>query len=81
MPEDLVRDRARETDPARTLRRRGEHDRGRGDREVRSMVLAEAEDVEPDLLGALDLLEEVPESLCRADTRPVSGSGVSSAKV
>ena len=31
------------------------------------MVLAEAEDVEPDLVGELDLLEQVAESLGRAD--------------
>ena len=40
-------------------RRRGEHDRRRGDDEVRPVVLADAEDVEPDLVGELDLLEQV----------------------
>ena len=58
-----------------------EHDRGRGDDEVRAMVLAHAEDVEADLVGELDLLHQVAQPLLRADVRPVAGSGVSSAKV
>ena len=52
-------DRARQPDPRRARGRRGEHDRGRGDGEVRPVVLADAEDVEPDLVGELDLLEQV----------------------
>ena len=44
-------------------RRGGEHDRGRGDDEVRPVVLADAEDVEPDLVGQLDLLEQVAHPL------------------
>ena len=39
--------------------RGGEHDRGRRDGEVGPVVLADAEDVEPDLVGELDLLDQV----------------------
>ena len=52
--------------------RRGEHDRRRRDGEVGPVVLADAEDVEPDLVGQLDLLEQVAQPLlgvgrpCRA---------------
>ena len=42
-------DRARQPDALRALGRGREHDRGRGDGEVRPVVLADAEDVEPDL--------------------------------
>ena len=44
---------------------RGEHDRRRGDGEVGAVVLADAEDVEPDLVGELDLLEQVAQPLAR----------------
>jgi hypothetical protein len=47
-------DRAREADRLRAFRRGGEHDGGRRDREVRPVVLADAEDVETDLVGQLD---------------------------
>ncbi len=40
-----------------------EDDGGRRDGEVGPVVLADAEDVEPDLVGELDLLEQVPEPL------------------
>ena len=56
-------DRAREPDPARSLRPRGEHHRGRRHSEVGPMVLAHAEDVEADPIGELDLLEQVAEAL------------------
>ena len=46
-------------------RRRGEHDRRRRDGEVGPVVLADAEDVEPDLVGQLDLLEQVAQPLLR----------------
>ena len=47
--------------------RGGEHDRRRGDGEVGPVVLADAEDVEPDLVGELDLLEQVAQPLLGAD--------------
>ncbi len=45
--------------------RGGEHDGGRGDDEVGAVVLADAEDVEPDLVGELDLLDQVAHPLPR----------------
>ena len=45
--------------------------------EVRAVVLADAEDVEPDLVGELDLLDEVREALLGRD----GASEVSSPKV
>ena len=51
----------------------GEHDRGRGRREVRAVVLADAEDVEPDLVGELDLLDEVAQPLAGRQRAPVPG--------
>ena len=59
-------DRARQPDPARAGSRGGEHDRGRRDDEVGTVVLADAEDVEPDLLGELDLLEQFRHAPLRA---------------
>ena len=47
-------------------RRRAEHDRRRRDDEVGPVVLADAEDVEPDLVGQLDLLEQVAQPLLLA---------------
>ena len=70
-----------EPDAARPRGARCEHDRGRGDGEVGAVVLADAEDVEADLVGELDLLDEVAQPLLRADRRPVPASGVSSANV
>ena len=57
----------RQPDPLGARGRRGEHDRGRRDREVRPVVLADAEDVQPDLVGELDLLEQVGQPLLGAD--------------
>ena len=75
-------DRAGEPDPLRARGGRGEHDGRRRDGEVGPVVLADAEDVEADLVGQLDLLEQVAQPLARAlIVRPVAGSGVSSAKV
>ena len=55
---------------------------GERDDEVRPVVLADAEDVEPDLVGELDLLDAgCAGALGRAGRAPVAGSGVSSAKV
>ena len=61
-----TRDRAREPDALRALGRRREHDRRRRDGEVGPVVLADAEHVEPDLVGELDLLDEVAEALRRS---------------
>ena len=59
-----------------------EHHGRRRDREVGAVVLADAEDVEPHLVGELDLLDQVAQPLLGADrARPCAGSGVSSAKV
>ena len=73
-------DRAGQPDPLGARGRRGQDDRRRGDREVGPMVLADAEDVQPDLVGQLDLLDQVAQPLLRAMTRP-SGVGLSSANV
>jgi len=54
------RDSARETDARRPLGGCRKHDHGCGDREVRSVVLADPEDVEADLVGELDLLDQIP---------------------
>src|SRR5205085_585083 len=64
-------DGARQADALRARGRGGEDDRGRGDGEVRPVVLADAEDVQPDLVGQLDLLEQVAEALGGAE----AGSG------
>ena len=58
-----TRDRARQPDPLGARRGGGEHDRRRRDGEVGAVVLADAEDVEPDLVGELDLLEQVAQPL------------------
>ena len=73
--------RARQPDPLRARGRGGEDDRGRGDRELRAVVLADAEDVEAELVGERDLLEQVGEPLGRRDGAAGPGSGVVSAKV
>ena len=53
---------------------RGGQDDGRGgDGEVGPVVLADAEDVEPDLVGQRDLLDQVSEPLRGAIVRPVAG--------
>ena len=52
---------------SRARGRGGEHDGRRGDGEVGPVVLADAEDVEPDLVGELDLLDQVAEALLRAE--------------
>ena len=55
----------RQADARGARRGRGEHDGGRRDGEVGAVVLADAEDVEADLVGELDLLEEVAQALLR----------------
>jgi hypothetical protein len=39
-------------------------------------VLADAEDIEAELVGQLDLLEEVAQPQCRVDLRPYVSEGV-----
>ena len=58
-----------------------EHDGGRRDREVGPVVLADAEHVEADLVGELDLLDQVAQPLGGADRAARRRVGVSSAKV
>jgi len=60
-------DRAREADRGRSFGRRGEHDSRGGDSELGPVVLADAEHVEADLVGELDLLEQVAQPLRRRD--------------
>src|SRR3954462_8211779 len=60
-------DGARQPDALGPRGRSRQHDRGRGDRELGAMMLADAEDVEAELVGELDLLEQVREALLRRD--------------
>jgi hypothetical protein len=55
--------------------RRRKHDRRRRDRIVRPVMLAQAEHVEPDLVGKLDLLNQVLQPLRRAYSVPGLGVG------
>ena len=66
----MHRDGAGEADALGARGRRGQHDGGRGDGEVGAVVLADAEDVEADLVGELDLLDQVAQALLRADDGP-----------
>ena len=71
-------DRARQADIFGALYGRSEYD-GRGrDGVVGAVVLADAEDVEADLVGQLGLLEEVAQPLCRVDLGADVGEGVES---
>ena len=63
-------DGARQPDPLRARGGRGEHDGRRRDGEVGPVVLADAEDVEADLVGELDLLDQVAQALLRATLAP-----------
>ena len=66
----------------RALGGRREHDGRRGDREVGAVVLADAEHVEPDLVGELDLLDQVAQPLRRSSRSSRRRSpGVTSANV
>ena len=59
----------------RRARRAGrEHDGRRRDGEVGPVVLADAEDVEPDLVGQLDLLEQVAQPLRGVSPPPTSAN-------
>jgi len=69
------RDRARQADAGRARRRRREHDSRGGDSELGPVVLADAEDVQSDLIGELNLLEQVAQPLRRADRPARSGVG------
>ena len=60
-------DRAGQADAARARGRGAEDHGGRGDDEVGAVVLADAEDVEPDLVGQLDLLQQVLQPLLGGD--------------
>ena len=60
-----TRDGAGEADALGARGGGGEHDGGRRDGEVGAVVLADAEDVEADLVGELDLLDQVAEALLR----------------
>jgi len=64
-----------EPDPPRAHRRGGEDDRGRGRHIVYPVVLADPEDIEPDLVGERDLFEEVRQPVLRGDHRPVGEWG------
>ena len=54
-------DRRAEMNPRGPRGDRGQHDFRRGDREVRAMVLADAEEGEPDLIGEHAFLDDVAE--------------------
>ncbi len=58
---------ARESDPARAGRRGGENDGRRRVEILLAMVLADAEHVQPDVIGLLDLFDEVAKTICWAD--------------
>jgi hypothetical protein len=65
-------DGARQPDPLRARRGCRQRDDGRRHDEVRAMVLTDAEHIEPDLLGQVDLLEELahPASCVRRAAAP-----------
>ena len=75
------RHRAGQPDALGALGGRGEHDGRRRDGEVGPVVLADAEDVEPDLVGELDLLDQVAQPLRRVDRVPARRIRRSSANV
>ena len=56
----------------------GQGDGGRGDREVRAVVLADGEHVEPELVGEDGLLEQVAHPLLGADAGAEVGEGCES---
>jgi hypothetical protein len=62
-------DRARQADALRARGAGREHDGRRGDDEVGPVMLADAEHVEPDLVGQLDLLQQVAHALARRARR------------
>ena len=70
------RDRARQANVFRALCGRGEYDGRRGDGVVGAVVLAYAENIEPNLVGQFDLLEEVAQPMCRVDLGAHIGESV-----
>src|SRR4051794_13683876 len=64
-----------------SLGRRRQRHRRRGDREVRPVVLADLEDIEADLVGELDLLDQVAQCRSAETTGSPPASEVSSAKL
>ena len=57
--------RARQADPLGLHRDRRQHHRRRGHEEVRAVMLADREHVEPELVGELGLLDQVAHALLR----------------
>jgi hypothetical protein len=70
------RDRAREPDPRGPCRRGGEHDRRCRHGEIGAVMLTDAEHVEPDLVGQLDLLEQIAQTPVPVDARADLGETV-----
>ncbi len=68
------RDGAGQADVLGARRRRGEYHSRRGGDEILPVVLADAEDVETDLIGQLDLLHQVSEPLDGVD--PLAGQRI-----
>ena len=68
--------RAGEPDAFGALRGGSEHHRGRGHDQVRPVMFTDAEDIEAELVGELDLLQQVPHPLLGADRLPRLGVGV-----
>src|SRR6185503_4505626 len=60
-------DRAREPDVPGSRRRRTENDGGRGVEKILAMMLPDSERIEADLVGVLDLFDEIAEAVCCAD--------------
>ena len=63
----------READAFRARGRRAEDDGGCGVEELFAMVLADAERVEPRMIGALDLRDQLVQAIRRADRTTVLG--------
>jgi len=55
--------RTRETDAPRACRRGREDDGGRGVQEVLPVVFSDSKDIEPDLIGELDLFDQFAQAL------------------
>jgi hypothetical protein len=65
---------AREADPFRALGGGRQHDGRGGDHIVGPVMFAEAEHVQADLIGQLDLLDEIAQALRRGD--PIFGDSI-----
>ena len=68
--------RAGEPDAFGALRCGGQHHRGRGHDQVRPVMFTDAEDVQAELVGELDLLQQVPHPLLGTDRLPGLRVGV-----